>query len=341
MTQIDIFSHLPQYEKESSLSLQLSFDNTEIHPAIIRLGLQTAEGIVVDSDERSRRLIEAFILFFASYTPTKGAHDLRYDMQQQINPQVRFLIDCRPNSLPMGNVIRYIKSRVARLPAQIETFTAKQTLMEHLRNFSLHRMQLARLVIAQDAARKIRNGDVILTYLNSEILEQTLIHAWNTERKRFRVVIVDARPQLSGRKLLKRLCAHGIECSYTLLSGLSYVLAEVTKVMVGGTAMLSNGACLAPSGTAMVALMANAYHIPFIVCFETYKFHERHSLDSVVYNELGELSSIHPSIPPTPKIWHMIIIHLFFLSFSFSDASSFLFSFLLSLVSSIQVIQMN
>lgn len=49
------------------------------------------------------------------------------------------------------------------------------------------------------------------------------------ERKRFRVVVMDSRPQLEGRDLLRRLLGHGIACSYVLLNAASYIMQEVTK----------------------------------------------------------------------------------------------------------------
>lgn len=48
--------------------------------------------------------------------------------------------------------------------------------------------------------------------------------------KRFRVVVMDSRPELEGRNMLRRLLAAGIPCSYIFLSGLSYIMREVTKV---------------------------------------------------------------------------------------------------------------
>lgn len=55
------------------------------------------------------------------------------------------------------------------------------------------------------------------------------------EGKRFRVVVMDSRPQLEGRTLLHCLLEHGIACSYVLLNAASYIMQEVTK------------ACLPPS----------------------------------------------------------------------------------------------
>lgn len=50
------------------------------------------------------------------------------------------------------------------------------------------------------------------------------------EGKKFRVVVMDSRPQLEGRPLLRRLLSHGIACSYVLLNAASYIMPEVTKV---------------------------------------------------------------------------------------------------------------
>jgi hypothetical protein len=43
--------------------------------------------------------------------------------------------------------------------------------------------------------------------------------------RRFRVVLVDARPQLEGRLMLKRLIKRGIPCVYVLLNAISCVIS--------------------------------------------------------------------------------------------------------------------
>lgn len=67
---------------------------------------------------------------------------------------------------------------------------------------------------------------------------------------------------------------------------------SVTRVLLGASSLLSNGAMLGPAGTAMVAALAKARQIPVIVAAESYKFSEKVQLDSIVYNELGNSSEI-------------------------------------------------
>lgn len=48
-----------------------------------------------------------------------------------------------------------------------------------------------------NAVEKINDGDVILTYAKSSVVEKVLRHAWE-QGKRFSVVVVDSRPMLEG-----------------------------------------------------------------------------------------------------------------------------------------------
>lgn len=111
--QVPLFSHLPQYERESSLSLQVGFSNEELHPAIVRLGLKYAEGTISGSNARCVALLHAFKQFIREYK-TPPAKVLSLDMHSVIKPLVRFLIDCRPQSISMGNALRYLKMQIAR-----------------------------------------------------------------------------------------------------------------------------------------------------------------------------------------------------------------------------------
>ena len=55
---------------------------------------------------------------------------------------------------------------------------------------------------------------------------------------------------------------------------------QVSKVLLGASAMLANGNVISRVGTSMVALMARQYNVPVLVCCETYKFSEKVSPDS-------------------------------------------------------------
>jgi Initiation factor 2 subunit family len=50
------------------------------------------------------------------------------------------------------------------------------------------------------------------------------------EGKHFRVVVVDSRPALEGREMLRRLLEAGISSTYLDLNALAYIVPEVSKV---------------------------------------------------------------------------------------------------------------
>lgn len=165
---------------------------------------------------------------------------------------------------------------------------AKSALCEAIDSFIREKVTVADQVIARDASNKIQNGDVILTYAKSSIVEKTLLEA-SRAGKQFRVIVVDSRPLFEGRNLARSLAGAGIEVHYTLTHAISHAVKTATKVFLGAHAMMSNGRLYSRVGTALVAMMAKeeGNKLPVIVCCETIKFTDRVALDSIVKNEIG------------------------------------------------------
>ena len=87
--------------------------------------------------------------------------------------------------------------------------------------------------------------------------------------------------------MVKRLAKHGIECQYTLISMVSFIINTVTKVFLSSSYILQNGALVAPMGTSIIGCIAQKNQIPVVVVCETYKFEERVNLDQINNNEQG------------------------------------------------------
>ncbi|KAI5442602.1 hypothetical protein KIW84_011590 [Lathyrus oleraceus] len=213
------------------------------------------------------------------------------DLTAKIGSYVSFLIECRPLSISMGNAIRFLKSQIAKLPLTLSESEAKTSLQSDIERFINEKIILANKVIVKHAVTKIRDGDVLLTYGSSLAVEMILLHAHELG-KQFRVVIVDSRPKLRGQRLLRRLVEKGLNCTYTHINAVSYIMHEVSRVFLGAESILSNGTVYSRVGTASVAMVAHASRVPVIVCCEAYKFHERVQLDSICSNELGDPDAI-------------------------------------------------
>ncbi|PWA62070.1 nagB/RpiA/CoA transferase-like superfamily protein [Artemisia annua] len=289
---VELFRHLPQYEHGTRLpDLEKKFFRlNSVHPAVYKVGLRYLGGDISGGNARCIAMLQAFQESIMEYsTPPEKA--LNRDLTARINSYVSFLIECRPLSISMGNAIKFVKTRIANLPLTLSESEAKANLLSEINHFINEKIILADKVIVRHAVTKVRDGDVLLTYGSSSAVEMILLHAHELN-KQFRVVIVDSRPKLEGRLLLRRLVGKGISCTYVNINAVSYVMHEVTRVFLGASSVLANGTVYSRVGTACVAMVANACGIPVIVCCEAYKFHERVQLDSICCNELGDPDAI-------------------------------------------------
>lgn len=289
--QVEMFSHLPQYERESSLSSSLTSVNRELqlHTAILSLGLQYAEGKISGGNARCVAMLSAFKLAIADYV-TPPNQSLPRDLDKWLRPLIQYLIDCRPHSVSMGNAIRSLRNIVGTTSPELSEVEAKKHILSEIDDYIQNRILLATQAVARHAQSKIEDGDVILTYARSNAVEQLLIEVVASGKKRVRVVVVDSRPHFEGKKLVRALSATApdIACTYLHLNGLAYIMPVVTKVFLGASAFMSNGVAVARAGTAVVAMAAHDANVPVLFCCETYKFSDRVQLDAITHNELRD-----------------------------------------------------
>ena len=103
---------------------------------------------------------------------------------------------CRTHSTSMGNAFTFLKLAVANLDRDMEVEEAKGVLMEVIDAYIQERIEVADQAICKHASTKIVDGDVILTYANSEVIGKLLQYAMGvvveeeriTRRSRFCMV---------------------------------------------------------------------------------------------------------------------------------------------------------
>jgi len=286
--QVGLFSHLHQYEREVSVTRNIPIVGGSLHPAIIQLGIQSAEGEIVGSSARCTSLLTALKTLLLDLVPTlNSTSELYKDIDNILKPNITYLKQCRPLSISMSNAIRYLKKEVMSLDRSLSIEDIKTSIEEIVDDFININFTLHPKAISETANKKIRDGDVILTYSHSKLVEKVLLDA-ATQGKKIKVIVADGRVQNLGRSLCPSLVSAGIHSTYILLSALSQVLPSVTKVLLGCEGVMANGCVLASVGTSQVALLAKSYNKPVVVCCETYKFTERVQTDSFVYNELSD-----------------------------------------------------
>ncbi|XP_057517414.1 uncharacterized protein LOC130798444 isoform X3 [Amaranthus tricolor] len=285
---VELFRHLPQYEYGNQLhDLDSKFFNLDpVHPAVCKVGMQYLSGNISGSTARCIVMLYAFKEAIEDFN-APADKSLTRELTTRISSYVSFLNECRPISISMGNAIRYLKTHIAKLPSSLSESETKANLSSAIDRYINEKIVIADKVIMQLAATKIRDGDVLLTYACSSVVEMVLIYAHDLGKK-FRVVIVDSRPKFEGQGLLRRLVAKGLSCTYTHINAISNVMHEVTRVFIGAASIFSNGTVYSRIGTACVAMVAHSFRVPVLVCCEAYKFHERVLLDSICSNEIGD-----------------------------------------------------
>lgn len=175
---------------------------------------------------------------------------------------------------------------IANIDPSVPEDVAKSEICAAIDMFVRERFIVADQVIADAVASRIKNGDVVLTYAKSAVVQSALLTAAK-KGTQFRVVTIDSRPLFEGKNLARTLATAGIDVTYCLTPGLSHAAKDVTICLLGAHAMLGNGRLYSRVGTALVAMMVKESRVPVVVCAESIKFTERVGLDSIVANELS------------------------------------------------------
>ena len=96
----------------------------------------------------------------------------------------------------MGNLIKYLRFSVSKVPLEASEAEAKTMLLGKLQSFLEERVVYAAENIAKYVVSTIRDHDVILTFGSSPLVRKILLAA--AEVRSFRLVVVDARPLNEG-----------------------------------------------------------------------------------------------------------------------------------------------
>jgi translation initiation factor eIF-2B subunit delta len=285
---LEIVKDLYSKEKRSTIAGA----GKEIHPAVLALGLQLRDYVICGGNARCVAMLLVFKKVIQAYTTPAGTALSRH-LTTHLAHQISYLSHSRPLSFSQGNSIRWLKKLISALDPDLSDSSAKQFLCQSIDQFIREKITLADEMIQTEASSRISDGDVILTYAKSSIVEKTLLSA-HRQGKKFKVVVVDSRPLFEGKNLARSLSDAGMEIQYSLLSGLADVVKIVTKCILGASAMMGNGRLYSRAGSAMVAMMAKdaGFNIPVIVLCESVKFTNKTPLDSTDLNELGDGNSL-------------------------------------------------
>lgn len=161
--------------------------------------------------------------------------------------------------------------------------------------------------IAKIGAKRIKDGDIIMTHCNSSAAIGAIKEA-RAQGKDIRVYATESRPWRQGILTVNDLSKAGVDTTLIIDSAVRTVMRKTDKVFVGADTIASNGALINKVGTSQLALCAHEARVSFNVCAETYKFSPLTLFGDTVTIEEREIDEVVKSgeIPADVKVFNPV-----------------------------------
>ncbi len=137
-------------------------------------------------------------------------------------------------------------------------------------------LKAKRIEQARQAARLLKDGDVILTHCNISGLMPLIAQFAKEQGKKISFYVTETRPYLQGSRLTAwEIMRAGFDVTIITDNMVAYLLSKglVTKVIVGADHLTLNGDIANKIGTYQIAVVARYFKIPFyVICPPASKF---------------------------------------------------------------------
>lgn len=270
--------------------------------------LETAEKIrsmEIRGAGRIARAAAAELRDYAGRVQTRDIDDLNLKMKKA----AKILVDTRPTAVSLPNAVRAV------MRYKGETVEDAKIEIKKLGDGFVINSENAVRKIGEIGARRIRDGDTIMTHCNSSAAI-SIIAAAHAQGKDIKIIATESRPRWQGHLTVKQLDDLGIKTSLIVDSAVRYFMKEVDVVVMGADAITANGSLINKIGTSQLALAAHEARKNVIIAAETYKFsprsilgelveiEERDSSEVISPEKLGGLSNVsvkNPAFDVTPR----------------------------------------
>ena len=181
------------------------------------------------------------------------------------------LLSTRPTAVSLPNGLRYVMKAV--LDGEKHGMDVKAIKSHTIRSVKEFIEEAGKAVdtIGVIGARRISDGEVLLTHCNSSAAISIIMRAWEAGKK-LKVFVTESRPRYQGRITAKALGKAGIPVTLIVDSAARFYMAKIDKVISGADAIAANGAVVNKIGTSQLALAAHESRTRFFVAAETYQF---------------------------------------------------------------------
>jgi ribose 1,5-bisphosphate isomerase len=193
----------------------------------------------------------------------------REDVYELLNKSIEVLISSRPTEPMMRNGLKYMNQKIGE--SNWNNPSKLNSVVSWIETEILDIFNKASKNMIEVGARRIQNGDTILTHCHSSGVTGTLIKA-KEQGKEFKVIQTETRPKYQGRITANELVKEGIDTTMIVDSATRYYMKEADLVLLGSDAITSEGNVINKIGSSQVALAAWEARIPFYIVSSLLKF---------------------------------------------------------------------
>ncbi|XP_010462296.1 PREDICTED: translation initiation factor eIF-2B subunit alpha-like [Camelina sativa] len=159
----------------------------------------------------------------------------------------------------------------------------------------------ARRVIAILSQDFIFDGCTILVHGFSRVVFE-ILKTSAQNKKLFRVLCTEGRPDKTGVLLAKELAKLDIPVKLLIDSAVAYSMDEVDMVFVGADGVVESGGIINMMGTYQIALVAHSMNKPVYVAAESYKFARLYPLDQKDLEPALRPNDFNVPVPPKVEV---------------------------------------
>lgn len=220
------------------------------------------------------RIARAAAAELRDYAKRLAAKDLD-EFNEKMKFAAEMLVGTRPTAVSLPNAVRSVM--------RYKSATLDEARMEikKLADEFITNSKNAVKKIGEIGAKRVRDGDTIMTHCNSSAAI-SIMAAAHAQGKHINVIATESRPRMQGLLTIKQLDALGIPTSLIVDSAVRYFMKEADLVVMGADAVTVNGSVINKIGTSQLAMAAHEARKNVIIAAETYKFSPRTLLGELV-----------------------------------------------------------
>ncbi|SNQ59178.1 ribose 1,5-bisphosphate isomerase [Candidatus Methanoperedens nitratireducens] len=231
------------------------------------------------------------------------------DFNKKMKYAAELLVSTRPTAVSLPNAIRWV------MRYKGENVDEAKADIKKLADEFITNSENAVRKIGEIGARRVQDGDTIMTHCNSSAAISIMAQA-HAQGKDINVIATESRPRWQGLLTIKQLDKLGIDATLIVDSAVRFFMKDVDLVIMGADAVTVNGSVINKIGTSQIALAANESRKNVVIAAETYKFsprsilgelveiEERASEEVISREKLDELSNVrvrNPAFDVTPR----------------------------------------